>query len=204
MGVTSNESAELATYQPQDVTYTWFKQWKVDSGIDTEPTELEEFAIAFLERFFSLRAGESQGHRVIDCPQSGSQDASDGFVMYYDASKVGLGCVLMQRGKFIAYASRQLKPHEKNYLTHDLELASVMRVPLFSLEYRPDEGNSQLVLTRGMLEDEHDDSIIKSSVPPSPAAAVVKICRWCSTLLEGDEVMLGPDIELLVHPVISQ
>ncbi|KAH0644862.1 hypothetical protein KY284_032746 [Solanum tuberosum] len=46
-----------------------------------------------------------------------------GFVVYYDASRVGLGCVLLQHGKVIAYASRQLKVHEKNYPTHDLELA---------------------------------------------------------------------------------
>ncbi|GJZ34282.1 putative reverse transcriptase domain-containing protein [Tanacetum coccineum] len=43
-----------------------------------------------------------------------------------DASNQGLGCVLMQRGKVIAYASRQLKTHEKNYTTHDLELGAVM------------------------------------------------------------------------------
>ncbi|GJX15508.1 putative reverse transcriptase domain-containing protein [Tanacetum coccineum] len=43
------------------------------------------------------------------------------FVVYCDASGLGLGCVLMQRGKVIAYASRQLKIHEKNYTTHDLD-----------------------------------------------------------------------------------
>ncbi|GJV87679.1 reverse transcriptase domain-containing protein [Tanacetum coccineum] len=43
-----------------------------------------------------------------------------------DASKKGLGCVLMQHGKVIAYASRQLKPYEVNYPTHDLELAAVV------------------------------------------------------------------------------
>ncbi|WMV50056.1 hypothetical protein MTR67_043441 [Solanum verrucosum] len=53
-------------------------------------------------------------------------EGSDGYVIYCDASRVGLGCVLMQRGKVIAYASRQLKVHEKNYLTHDLELAPVV------------------------------------------------------------------------------
>ena len=53
-------------------------------------------------------------------------DGSDGFVVYCNASRVGLGCVLMQHGKVIAYASRQLKPHEKNYPTHDLELAAVV------------------------------------------------------------------------------
>ena len=46
--------------------------------------------------------------------------------MYCDASGVGLGCVLMQHGKVIAYGSRQLRPHEKNYPTHDLELAAVV------------------------------------------------------------------------------
>ncbi|GAB2236277.1 hypothetical protein Droror1_Dr00028206, partial [Drosera rotundifolia] len=50
----------------------------------------------------------------------------EGFVIYSDASYQGLGCVLMQNGRVIAYASRQLKPHEKNYPTHDLELAAVI------------------------------------------------------------------------------
>ena len=49
-----------------------------------------------------------------------------GFVVYSDASGTGLGCVLMQNGKVIAYASRQLKIHERNYPTHDLELAIVV------------------------------------------------------------------------------
>ncbi|GJU63564.1 reverse transcriptase domain-containing protein [Tanacetum coccineum] len=48
------------------------------------------------------------------------------FVVYCDASGIGLGCVLMQRGKVIAYASRQLKIHENNYTTHDLELGAVV------------------------------------------------------------------------------
>ncbi|KAA3480760.1 DNA/RNA polymerases superfamily protein [Gossypium australe] len=48
------------------------------------------------------------------------------FVVYNDASLNGLGCVLMQEGKVIAYASRQLKPHTKNYSTHDLELAAIV------------------------------------------------------------------------------
>ena len=47
-------------------------------------------------------------------------------MVYYDASIVGLGYVLMQQGKVIAYASRQLKPHERDYPTHDLELVGVV------------------------------------------------------------------------------
>ncbi|KAJ8763535.1 hypothetical protein K2173_002418 [Erythroxylum novogranatense] len=48
------------------------------------------------------------------------------YVMYTDASGTGLGCVLMQEGKVVAYASRQLKTHERNYPTYDLELAAVV------------------------------------------------------------------------------
>ncbi|GKE07829.1 putative reverse transcriptase domain-containing protein [Tanacetum coccineum] len=53
-------------------------------------------------------------------------EGSEDFVVYCDASHKGLGAVLMQREKVIAYASRQLKVHEKNYTTHDLELGSVV------------------------------------------------------------------------------
>ncbi|EOY31685.1 Uncharacterized protein TCM_038736 [Theobroma cacao] len=58
---------------------------------------------------------------VLTLPVSGKE-----FVVYSDASKLGLGCVLMQDEKVIAYASRQLKKHETNYPTHDLELAAVV------------------------------------------------------------------------------
>ncbi|KAJ0833047.1 putative nucleotidyltransferase, Ribonuclease H [Helianthus annuus] len=53
-------------------------------------------------------------------------EGTDDFVVYCDASIHGLGCVLMQREKVIAYASRQLKTHERNYTTHDLELGAVI------------------------------------------------------------------------------
>ncbi|RVW64755.1 Retrovirus-related Pol polyprotein from transposon 17.6 [Vitis vinifera] len=50
------------------------------------------------------------------------------FMVYCDTSIVGLGCVLMQQGKVIAYASRKLKSHEQNYPTYELELAVVVFV----------------------------------------------------------------------------
>ena len=50
----------------------------------------------------------------------------EGYTVYCDASRQGLGCVLMQHENVIAYASRQLKKHEQNYPTHDLELAAVV------------------------------------------------------------------------------
>nr|GFA21206.1 putative reverse transcriptase domain-containing protein [Tanacetum cinerariifolium] len=59
-------------------------------------------------------------------------EGSEDFVVYCDASHKGLGAVLMQREKVIAYASRQLKVHERNYTTHDLELGSVV----FALKLR--------------------------------------------------------------------
>ena len=48
------------------------------------------------------------------------------YIVYCDASRNGLGCVLMQRERVAAYASRQLKNHEQNYPTHDLELATIV------------------------------------------------------------------------------
>ena len=58
---------------------------------------------------------------VLTLPRSGA-----GYVVYCDASRVGLGCFLILDGKVIAYASRPLKIHEKNYPTHDLELVVVV------------------------------------------------------------------------------
>ncbi|GJZ54422.1 putative reverse transcriptase domain-containing protein [Tanacetum coccineum] len=64
--------------------------------------------------------------KLCNAPVLALPDGPD-FVVYCDASKQGFGSVLMQRGKVIAYASRQLKKHEKNYTTHDLELCSGVR-----------------------------------------------------------------------------
>ncbi|GJW56139.1 reverse transcriptase domain-containing protein [Tanacetum coccineum] len=64
--------------------------------------------------------------KLCNAPVLALPDGPDDFVVYCDASKQGFGCVLMQKGKVIAYASRQLKTHEKNYTTHDLELGAVV------------------------------------------------------------------------------
>ena len=63
---------------------------------------------------------------VLTLPRSGA-----GYVVYFDASRVGLGCVLMLDGEVIKYASIQLKIHQKNYPTHDLELVVV----IFALKF---------------------------------------------------------------------
>nr|GEX38591.1 hypothetical protein [Tanacetum cinerariifolium] len=76
-------------------------------------------------------------------------EGTDDFVVYYDASNQGFGCVLMQRNKVIAYASRQLKIHEKNYTTYDLELGVVRRwIELFNdydCEFRCHPGQANVV-----------------------------------------------------------
>ncbi|GJV10190.1 putative reverse transcriptase domain-containing protein [Tanacetum coccineum] len=69
-------------------------------------------------------------HKLCSAPILALPEGSEDFIVYCDASIKGLGAVLMQREKVIAYASHQLKIHEKNYTTHDLEL----RVVVFSLK----------------------------------------------------------------------
>jgi ribonuclease HI len=64
--------------------------------------------------------------RLMNTPVLVMPDIYKSFDIYCDASKQGLGCVLMQKGHVIAYASRQLRKHEQNYPTHDLELAAVV------------------------------------------------------------------------------
>jgi hypothetical protein len=64
--------------------------------------------------------------RLTTAPVLTLPDTSKPFEIFCDASRTGLGCVLMQDRKVVAYASRQLRPHELNYPTHDLELAAVV------------------------------------------------------------------------------
>jgi len=64
--------------------------------------------------------------KLVTAPVLVIPEGNEGYVVYGDASRQSLGCVLMQNGKVVAYASRQLRPHELNYPTHDLELAAVV------------------------------------------------------------------------------
>ena len=63
---------------------------------------------------------------LTSAPVLAQLDIERPFDVYCDTSRTGLGCVLIQDGRVIAYASHQLKKHEVNYPTHDLELASVV------------------------------------------------------------------------------
>ncbi|GKF84027.1 putative reverse transcriptase domain-containing protein, partial [Tanacetum coccineum] len=87
------------------------------------PSELEELS-------GQLKELQDKDLAILDklcnAPVLALPGGPEDFVVYCDASRIGLGYVLMQRGKVIAYASRKLKIHEKNYTTHDLELGAVV------------------------------------------------------------------------------
>ena len=69
---------------------------------------------------------------LVEAPVLTQLTLSRGYALYSDTSRIGLGCVFMQDRKVVAYASRQMKPHEHNYPTHNLELAMVV----FALKIR--------------------------------------------------------------------
>ena len=89
-------------------------------------TELLKKGVKFVwddkceEAFQTLKA------RLTTVPVLATPDSTKHFDVYCDAFGTGLGCVLMQDNRVIAYASRALRNHEKNYPTHDLELAAVI------------------------------------------------------------------------------
>nr|GEU41390.1 hypothetical protein [Tanacetum cinerariifolium] len=99
------------------------------NGIHVDPSKIE--AVKNWKAPRTLTEGEEQElafqtlkDKLCNAPVLALPDGPKDFMVYCDASEIGLGCVLMQRGKVIAYSSRQLKIHEKNYTTHDLELES--------------------------------------------------------------------------------
>ena len=69
---------------------------------------------------------EELKRRLTTAPILAFPSKNGGFFVYNNASRMGLGGVLMQNGKVIAYTSRQLRPHEMNYPIHDLELAAIV------------------------------------------------------------------------------
>jgi hypothetical protein len=72
------------------------------------------------------RAFDELKKRLTTAPVLTLPDQSKRFIVFCDASRDGLGCILMQEGRVIAYASQQLRRHRLNYPTHDLELAIVV------------------------------------------------------------------------------
>ncbi|KAL0561078.1 hypothetical protein IC582_001496 [Cucumis melo] len=96
------------------------------SRIATPLTQLTRKGVPFVWSKACEDSFQTLKQKLVTAPVLTVPDGSGSFVIYSDASKKGLGCVLMQQGKVVAYASRQLKSHEQNYPTHDLELAAVV------------------------------------------------------------------------------
>ncbi|GJT58386.1 reverse transcriptase domain-containing protein [Tanacetum coccineum] len=96
------------------------------NGIHVDPSKIEAKNQKYVWGVEQEEAFQTLKNNLCDAPILTLPDGVEDFVVYCDASNQGLGCVLMQRGKVIAYASRQLKTHEKNYTTHDLELGAVV------------------------------------------------------------------------------
>nr|GEZ84157.1 reverse transcriptase domain-containing protein [Tanacetum cinerariifolium] len=99
-------------------------------GIHVDPSKIE--VVKNWKGPRTLSEGKEQENafqtlkdKLCNAPVLALPDRPEDFVVYYNASGLGLGCVLIQRGKVIAYASRQLKTHEKNNTNHDLELGVV-------------------------------------------------------------------------------
>ncbi|GKG30851.1 putative reverse transcriptase domain-containing protein, partial [Tanacetum coccineum] len=71
-------------------------------------------------------AFQTLNQKLSSAPILALPEETENFVVYHDGSHKGYGAILMQREKVIAYASQQLKKHEENYTTHDLELGAVV------------------------------------------------------------------------------
>ncbi|GJV20834.1 putative reverse transcriptase domain-containing protein [Tanacetum coccineum] len=100
-----------------------------DWALPKTPTEIRQFLV-LLATTDDLSKAEAAfqllKQKLCSAPILALPEGSENFVVYYDASRKGLGAVLMQRENVIAYVSLQLKIHEKNYTTHDLELGVVV------------------------------------------------------------------------------
>ncbi|XP_052193963.1 uncharacterized protein LOC127802285 [Diospyros lotus] len=96
------------------------------SKIATPLTKLTQKGVKFDWSKQCEESFQTLKDKLTTAPVLAMPNGSGGFMIYTNASRNGLGCVLMQHGRVIAYGSRQLKTHERNYPTHDLELAIVV------------------------------------------------------------------------------
>ncbi|GJY40556.1 putative reverse transcriptase domain-containing protein, partial [Tanacetum coccineum] len=87
---------------------------------------LDKFVIVFIDDILIYSKDEKEHEEHLSTPVLALPQGAEKFIVYCDVSHKGLGVVLMQNEKVIAYASRQLKIHKKNYTTHDLELGAVV------------------------------------------------------------------------------
>nr|GEY94088.1 putative reverse transcriptase domain-containing protein [Tanacetum cinerariifolium] len=127
----------------QDIPKTTFQTWYGHYEFQVMPFGLTNAPAVFMDLMnrmgIKFNWGEKEENafqlikqKLCSVPILALPEGSKDFMVYCDASHKGLGAVLMQREKVIAYASRQLKIHEKNYTTHDLELGQRRWLELLS------------------------------------------------------------------------
>jgi len=105
----------------------YYRRFVQDFSCIAKPlTRLTEKGVPFVWNNDCDTSFQTLKDKLVNAPILALPESGKRFTVYTDASRVGLGCVLMQDGKVIAYGSRQLKKHERNYPTHDLELAAVV------------------------------------------------------------------------------
>ncbi|GJS78697.1 putative reverse transcriptase domain-containing protein [Tanacetum coccineum] len=131
--------------------------------------------------------------KLCEAPILALPEGNDDFVVYWDASHQGLGALLMQREKVIAYASRQLKPNKENYTTHDLELGAVVfalkiwRHYLYGTKFTvfTDQKSLQHILDQKELN--------------------MRQCRWLELLVDYDcEIRYHPGKAYVVADALSR
>jgi hypothetical protein len=105
----------------------YYRRFIPDFSRITKPmTELLKKGVKFVWSEACEKAFHTLRQHLTSAPVLVQPDNSKPFEVFCDESGTGLGCVLMQEGRVIAYASWELRPHEINYPTHDLELAAVV------------------------------------------------------------------------------
>nr|GFA01444.1 reverse transcriptase domain-containing protein [Tanacetum cinerariifolium] len=130
--------------------------------------------------------------KLCEAPILALPEGNDDFVDYCDAPIQGLGAVLMQREKVIAYASRQLKPHEENYTTHDLELGAVV----FALKI----WRHYLYGTKCIVFTDHKslEHVLNQK------ELNIRQCRWLELLADYDcEIRYHPGKENVIADALS-
>ncbi|XP_058211686.1 uncharacterized protein LOC131323861 [Rhododendron vialii] len=105
----------------------YYRRFVIDfSRLAAPLTKLTRKGTRFVWSDVCEKAFEELKRRLTTAPVLIVPEQGVGYSVYCDASKEGLGCVLMQLGRVVAYGSRQLKTHKRNYPTHDLELAAIV------------------------------------------------------------------------------
>jgi hypothetical protein len=136
ISVDPNNVATMVKWQrPSNVTEihsflglaSYYRRFVQDFSIIAKPmTRLTEKGVTFKWCDKCEISFQTLKNKLVNAPILTLSESGKCFTVYIDASHIGLGCVLMQDGKVIAYGSRQLKRHERTYPTHDLELTAVV------------------------------------------------------------------------------